>query len=175
MDISKDMWKISSELEDINNLGNYSVKDFIDALSHKVSQIHFFYNTIMKQANNDENKAIYHLKNEPKEHQTIYVALGRGYPKELHDWHFCYVFRKIGIKYLVVPVTSIKEDSPEANPEFEMDIDVVNNDRCRMHLDETRVIDIMRINERRGYFDVATSRKDINNFFAKLLDKNEEE
>ena len=37
------------------------------------------------------------------------------------DGHWCYVLKDFGSKMLVIPCTSIKEDSPEAT-EYELDI-----------------------------------------------------
>ena len=57
-----------------------------------------------------------------------------GYPKETFDDHWCYILKDYGTKYLIIPTTSIKVDSGECNPLYEMDIiDKTPVGRSRLH------------------------------------------
>lgn len=70
----------------------------------------------------------------PREGQIAYINLRRGYPKETFDDHWCYILKDYGTKYLIIPTTSIKVDSGECNPLYEMDIiDKTLVGRSRLH------------------------------------------
>lgn len=175
MNIYKKMWEISSKLEKMTDSGNYDVEIFIKQLEFQVNQLSFFYDNLVPKQGNNVSKTFYNLKTRPNEHQLIYVNLTRGFPKELYDAHYCYLLKDCGCKFIVVPTTSLKEDSPPCNEEFEMDIDIKNGNKCRLNVDDIRVIDFMRIVEYKGYSDVLTDREDIisfvNNFFKDKVDK----
>ena len=74
---------------------------------------------------------------------------------------FSYVVKNNGQKLTVIPLTSIKEDSGPAKESFEMDIDEGNGKKGRMHFDEMRSIDKMRVIEKKGYREVFTPREKI--------------
>ena len=38
-----------------------------------------------------------------------YFNIGRGFPKELMDGHWCYILKDLGYKALVIPSTSINQ------------------------------------------------------------------
>ena len=99
------------------------------------------------------------------EHKLIYINLGRGFPKELMDGHWCYVLKDYGCKLLVIPSTSIKNDS-KFNSEYDMDIfseDVEKEEviKSRLCITDMRTIDIQRIDKRKKYKKVITKRKEI--------------
>jgi hypothetical protein len=174
MDIYKKMWEISTKLEKMRNNDNYDVENFIQQLEFQINQLSFFYDSLVPKQNNDTGKTFFNLKSRPKEHQLIYANLTRGFPKELYDAHYCYLLKDCGCKFIVIPTTSLKLTSPPCNELFELDIDVKYGDRCRLNIDDIRVIDFMRIVEYKGYSDVLTNRKDIlsfvNSFFKDKVD-----
>lgn len=143
----------------------------ISAWKHQLTASNFFYGALVnKEVNHDANKTYYSLKSEPKEHQLVYTQIGRGYSKELYAPHWCYVLKHCGTKLIVIPVTSIKPDSRTATIPYEYDIEEDNNIKARMHFDDIRYIDKMRILEYKGYISILTSRaeieKAINIFFS---------
>ena len=101
------------------------------------------------------------MKVNPAVHQLVYVHLGGGYAKEMRGPHWCYVVKNNGQKLTVIPLTSIKEDSGPAKEPFEKDIDEGNGKKGRMHFDEMRSIDKMRVIEKKGYREVFTPREKI--------------
>lgn len=155
--------------------GNYDVEGFINHLDFQINQLSFFYDKLVPKQSKDPGKTFYELKPRPKEHQLIYVNLTREFPKELYDPHYCYVLKDCGCKFIVVPTTSIKENSPKCNEKYELDIEIVGGNPCRLNIDDIRVIDFMRIVAYKGYSDVATERKMIlnfvNEFFVDTIDK----
>ena len=91
------------------------------------------------------------------------------------DGHWCYVLKDMGYKMLVVPCTSIKKDSTPANPIFEKDIKIKTDTHithCRIQLSDIRSVDIQRLDLRKSFYQVLTSREDIIEFIEKnLFDK----
>lgn len=80
----------------------------------------------------------------------------------------------------MIPVTSIKSDSSTPVVPYEYDIEEDGGIKGRMHLDDMRCIDKMRIIEKKGYISVITKRDDIEtaveNFFgftSKTIDDEE--
>lgn len=171
MSIYKTMWELSNKLEKMQNNGNYDIDTFINQLKFQIEQLSFFYDNLVPKQNNNPGKTFYNLKKRPSEHQLIYVNLTRGFPKELHDAHYCYVLRDCGSKFIIIPTTSLKLESPSCNPEYELDIEIKDGDTCRMNIDDIRVIDFMRIVEYKGYQDVLTNRENILKFVCKFFTK----
>ena len=79
---------------------------------------------------------------------------------------------------LVIPCTSIKEDSPEASF-YELDIDVRIRRyyiKSRMQLSDMRCVDIQRLDLRKRFCNVVTSREEIEHFIKENVfgeDENE--
>ena len=101
--------------------------------------------------------------------------IGRGFPKELMYGDWCYVLKDMGYKMLVLPCTSIKEDSTPANPSFEKDITIKTDKHityCRIQLSDIRSIDIQRLDLRKPFYQVLTDQEEILEFVEKnLFDK----
>lgn len=181
LNIYKEFWSLAKQAEDLAHTQNYDVDMLIDSWKHQLTASNFFYGTLVnKEPTHDANKVYYSLKHEPKEHELVYAQIGRGYSKELFDPHWCYVLKHCGTKLIVIPVTSIKPDSGSPVIPYEYDIIEDGNNMARMHFDDIRCIDKMRIIERRGYISVTTSREDVecavNNFWGfnkKSLDAEE--
>ena len=93
--------------------------------------------------------------------QLIYCQIGRGYSKELFDPHWCYVLKHCGTKLIVVPGTSIKQDSGTLTVPYEYDIEEDSHIKARMHFDDIRCVDKMRILEKKGYINIITPRIEI--------------
>ena len=165
LNIYKEFWELANQANDLAQTGNYDVDMLISSWKHQLTASNFFYGTLVnKEPNHDANKVYYSLKHEPKEHELVYAQIGRGYSKELFDPHWCYVLKHCGTKLIVIPVTSIKSDSGIANAPYEYDITESDGTKARLHIDDIRCIDKMRVIEKKGYLSITTSRKDIENF-----------
>lgn len=160
--VYKEFWQLANQGQNLAETENYDVDMLISAWKHQLTESNFFYGKLVKkEPNQDANKTYFSLKKEPKEHQLVYTQIGRGYPKELFDPHWCYVLKHCGTKLIVIPVTSIKPDSSNPVVPYEYDIEEDSGIKARMHLDDMRCIDKMRIIEKRGYISVITKREDI--------------
>lgn len=164
LNIYKEFWGLANMANDLAQTGNYDVDMLISAWKHQLTASNFFYGTLVnKEPNHNANNTYYSLKTEPKEHQLVYCQIGRGYSKELFDPHWCYVLKHCGTKLVVIPVTSIKPDSGTLTVPYEYDIEEDGNIKARMHFDDIRCIDKMRILEKKGYINIITSRTNIEN------------
>jgi len=164
------MWSLSSKVESLANTGRYDVDELLNALHLQLDQLNFFYDILVsKEPEQDPNKTYYSLYPNPKEHQLIYVALGRGYPKELFDVHWCYVLRHCGTKLLVIPTTSLKPSSSIIKKDYFFDILEDSGNTCRLRFNEIRVIDKMRVVKHKKYKEVITDRNEIESALGKYL------
>lgn len=137
----------------------------VDEIDKWLTSLSFFYNNLVKDGQNPSD-VVYNINpaKRPKEGQIAYISLRRGYPKETHDDHWCYILKDFGTKFLIIPSTSIKPDSKPCHPLFEMDIlDNTPAGKSRLQFTDMRSIDAMRINQsiNPNFYDVITERKDI--------------
>lgn len=167
--IYKIMWGICRQMEILQSTDRYDVDALLYSLSYQMKQLNYFYKDLIdKQGSNDANKTYYNLRPAPSEHQLIYVSLCRGFPKELYDGHWCYLLKNCGTKFLVIPVTSIKETSSAENQSYYYDIVEEDDSIARLRFDEMRTVDKMRvITKDKQYRNIKTERAVIE---KKLMD-----
>lgn len=167
--IYKIMLGICRQMENLQSTNRYDVDALLYSLSYQMKQLNYFYKDLIdKQGSGDANKTYYNLRPAPSEHQLIYVSLCRGFPKELYDGHWCYLLKNCGTKFLVIPVTSIKETSSSEEQSYYFDITEEDNSVVRLRFDEMRTIDKMRvITKDKSYRNIKTGRTDIE---QKLMD-----
>jgi hypothetical protein len=185
--VQKKMLEIANQLNNIRNLPyddktrkNYDKKGFIYDIEYTIGQLKYFFDTTVPSQTGVPNTSYYYLKQlDPKEHQIAYVNLTRGFPKELFGGHYCYILRKFKDKYIVIPTTSV-EDETDIRHDFEIDIKIknfINNKITRLNVSNIRAIDIQRIyqgntnlfEKEKGIFDVITDRSLIINEVSKIL------
>lgn len=171
MSFSDDMKEAKATLEKIKK---YDVKGFARELKYWIRELHFFYNIIVPNEKNDPSTCFYKIKpaNRPTKGQIAYFNLRRGYPKELYGGHYCYIIKDFGSKYLVIPTTSVKENSSPPNSKIEIDIkikDFKNNKVSRLHLSDMRTIDIQRINEQKDIFEIKENPSYLNQKIIAIL------
>ncbi len=152
--------QLESYLEKLKKSGKYDADVYLRSLLQQTSQLHFYYCHLLKKR--DEREVFYNIRRRPKEHQLAYFNIGRGYPKELCDGHWCYVVKDFGIKMFIIPCTSIKDAGHPGNFELEINIQEFKNaTRLRMQLGDARVVDIQRLDQRKEFVEVCDSRESI--------------
>lgn len=170
MSTQNNLVEMNKALKNLEESGIYDVEKYSYALLHQTSQLEYFYCHLVKDGDCDET--YYHVHKRPHVHQLAYFNIGRGFPKELMDGHWCYVLKDMGYKMLVIPCTSIKEDSTEVNPMYEKDISIKTRKhitQSRIQLSDIRSIDIQRLDLRKNFCDVLTPREEIVEFVHKNL------
>ena len=170
MSLQSNLMEMSKSLMKLQESGKYDVEKYSYALLHQTSQLEYFYCQLVKDGDCDQT--YYHVNRRPKVHELAYFNIGRGFPKELMDGHWCYILKDMGYKMLVIPCTSIKKDSSEANPLFEKDIQI-NTDKtitkCRIQLSDIRSVDIQRLDLRKPIYSVLSDFDDIKQFVRENL------
>ncbi len=169
MSIQTDLKVIEQSLNKLSKTGIYDVEKFGYSLVHLTSQLEYFYCNLVKAGSCSDN-TYYRINKRPKEHQLAYFNIGRGFPKELMDGHWCYIVKDLGYKMLVIPCTSIKTGI--CNPEFEKDIKIkMGNEytKSRIQLSDIRAIDMQRLDLRKDFCQVITSHDEILQFIKKSL------
>lgn len=151
---------IEKELVKLKGYG-YSVETLQESWYHQVCQLNYFYG-LCERLNRHPDDMIYQLKQTPKKHQLAYFNIGRGFPKELMDGHWCYILKIIGCKAIVVPTTSLKK---ETNNTYRKTIKSISHDKrtylSSMSFSELRTIDLQRLDVRKTFLDVTTPRDEI--------------
>ncbi len=161
MSVNKDLYEISKSLANIKETGMYDVEKYCCSLLHLTSQLEYFYCHLVPKGSGDSTNTYYRIHQRPKEHQMAYFNIGRGFPKELMDGHWCYVLKDLGYKALVIPSTSIKNYSKPCHPQFEMDIEIDYEGKklhSRVQLSDIRSVDFQRLDLRKPFCNVYTSR-----------------
>lgn len=170
MSVHDNLVEISKSLENLEETGIYDVEKYSCSLKHLTNQLEYFYCHLVKEQGKDIENTFYHLRLRPKIHQLAYFNIGRGFPKELMDGHWCYVLKDMGYKMLIIPCTSLK--GTNCNPGFELDIDVIMGNvktRSRLQLSEIRCVDMQRLDLRKSFCNVITSRSEIVNYVEEHL------
>ena len=155
MSVKSNLREISKSLENLEKTGIYDVEKYSHSLLHLTSQLEYFW-----------------IAHRPKVHQLAYFNIGRGFPKELMDGHWCYILKDMGYKMLVVPCTSLKGTA--CNPEYEMDIKIKMGKQIsnsRIQLSDLRTVDNQRLDLRKPFCDVLTDEKEIKSFIEEHLFK----
>lgn len=163
--------KLKENIKKLSSLKNYDYEKFLYSMIHLTSQLNYFYENLAGNGPTDD--VFYSRDTKNLEHKLIYINLGRGFPKEIMDGHWCYVLKDYRCKILVIPTTSIKKDSKF---DYEYDLDIVSKDieerkviKSRLCITEIRTVDIQRIDKRKKFKDVLTSRVEIVRFVKKRI------
>ncbi len=134
---------------------NYDTEKLSYSLLNQLKQLDFFYCKISKNNNVPRSK----IKKRPRQGMIAYFNLGRGFPMELMDGHWCYILKDFGSKVMVIPCTSIKNKEATF---FEMDIQNYNKNEerfSRLQFTDIRTIDILRIDKRKDFYYVSDENK----------------
>ncbi len=172
MSVKSNLREISKSLENLEKTGIYDVEKYSHSLLHLTSQLEYFYCHLVKDSGGDSDNTYYRIAHRPKVHQLAYFNIGRGFPKELMDGHWCYILKDMGYKMLVVPCTSLKGTA--CNPEYEMDIKIKMGKQIsnsRIQLSDLRTVDNQRLDLRKPFCDVLTDEKEIKSFIEEHLFK----
>lgn len=173
MSVQNNLLEIEKSLERLSKSGVYDVEKYSHSLMHLTSQLEYFYCRLVKDGGGNSDTTYYRVNKRPKVHQLAYFNIGRGFPKELMDGHWCYILKDLGYKMLVIPCTSIK--GTPCNPEFEMDIKIKiggKSSESRIQLSDIRSIDMQRLDLRKEFCEVVTDQKDVLEFVeSNLLQK----
>lgn len=170
MSIQSNLVEIEKSLEKLEETGIYDVEKYSHSLLHLTSQLEYFYCHLVKEGNGSSDNTFYRIGKRPKVHQLAYFNIGRGFPKELMDGHWCYILKDLGYKMLVIPCTSLK--GTKCNPDFEMDIKIKmgsETSMSRIQLSDIRSIDMQRLDLRKPFCEVLTDHRDVLAFVGKNL------
>lgn len=170
MSIEKKMENVAKQIEGLKNDPNKS--GLVYDIEQWIGGLEYFYNNLVPRQGGDPSKTFYQPKKAPKVHQIAYFNLRRGYPKELFGGHWCYVLKNYKSKYLVVPTTSVKKDSTDLNPNFEIDIEVdgfMNELVTRLQVTDIRTLDVQRLYDKKGFYEVTTDREIVLDKLSKII------
>lgn len=150
--------ELTRELEELSLADNYNLDTYITSLIHQTSQLNYFYNNLAN--GKDIDSTFYRIPKRPKVHQLAYFNIGRGFPKELMDGHWCYVLKDYGYKMLVIPCTSKRKD--DYNDQFNIVIDVLKNGiktQSVLSVTDIRCVDVQRLDIRKEFITVLENEE----------------
>ena len=161
MDISEKMSEIAKKLK---NIKNYDSDVFVLSLENTINCLEHFYNVIAKSSKNKKEASEIRFdlprNNCPKVGQIAYFNLGRAYPKELEDGHWCYILKDCGSHFVVIPTSSIKtEEYAVKDSEIKIMIkDFKEGGDSRLRVEHIRAVDKMRFYKKKKIYDVITDQ-----------------
>lgn len=142
------------------------------SLKAQLNQINYFFGRLVpQQKSKNPSLTFFNPKPCPAVNQMAYFSLGYGYPKEMFGGHFCYILKDLKTKFLVIPSTSVKNDSSEKG-DYEIEIIIKNfenNMRTRLQLSDMRTVDKLRFNGKEKIYDVETDTNIIKKEMNKIL------
>lgn len=167
---------MNESIKILEKIKNYDSEGFANQLKYWLMELEFFYNKIVPNQTANPSTSFYEITPSirPKEGQVAFFNLRRGYPKEIYDGHYSYILKDFGLKYLIIPTTSVKDKST-ANPDYEYDIKMRNFKNeltTRLQVSDIRSIDIQRFNEKRPVYDVLTDKQLIIKEIQRILSFN---
>ena len=152
MSVEYNMDEMKKSLKNLKKTECYDVEKYTYSLLHQTRQLEYFYCQLVEEENPEPDQTYYHVSRRPMVHQMAYL-------------------KDFGSKMLVIPCTSIKEDSPEAT-EYELDIRAKIRKypiRSRMQLSDMRVVDLQRLDIRKRFCNVITDKKEIENHIKHII------
>lgn len=171
--LNEELNEFIDNIKKMENVANYDLTTLVRSYNHQIANLYYFYQVICKNKKQPDEIIIRHPIY--KEHTLVYVNLGRGFPKELMDGHWCYILKIIGkAKALIIPTTSPKSEIETTNP-FQCDIESICLETkrtiiSRLKFSDMRTIDLQRIYSSKGVFVVKTDREYILEYCRKLVD-----
>lgn len=171
LDFEQSLFDLSLVLRELKKSPYYDVNRYLYSLNHQSSQLLYFYKNLCEDLGRLPSNTFYYLPKEIKEHTIVYVNLGRGFPKELMDGHWCYIHKIEGPKIFIIPTTSIKVDSGDCC-DLEYDIPVLFGERrtySRLNLSEMRWVDSQRVDFRKSVVKPLASRNEIKGLIHSVI------
>lgn len=170
MTVEDNIKEMQKSLKCLERTKIYDVEKYTCSLLHQTKQLEYFYCHLVKDHESKCDDTFYYVGHRPKENQLAYFNIGRGFPKELMDGHWCYILKDFGYKMVVIPCTSIKDD--KCNNDFEKDITVImynHKTKSRLQISDIRTVDIQRLDLRKPFCQVLTDQDQIMEFVKNKL------
>ena len=105
LDIEIDL--LVKNIKKMENIELYDLINLIKSYNYQLISLQYFYENV-------NNKNILSKQQKIKKHTLMYVNLGRGFPKEFMDGHWCYIVKIMGSsKALIIPASSILSFYPD--------------------------------------------------------------
>lgn len=93
MSVEYNMDEMKKSLKNLKETECYDVEKYTYSLLHQTRQLEYFYCQLVEEENPEPDQTYYHVSRRPMVHQMAYFNIGRGFPKELMDGHWCYVLK----------------------------------------------------------------------------------
>ena len=176
-ELDKELDNFLLNVDKMKHVEVYDLVNLIRSYNHHINELYYYY----KLAKKDTDKKNFIIKYPYfiKEHTLIYVNLGRGFPKELMDGHWCYVIKNFGnFKALVIPTSSIKKSEDEiikCKTNYVIESYCYKNNmnfKSKLNFLELRIVDLQRVYFKKGYRFVKTPREEIVKRLYEIIGQN---
>ncbi|MFQ9766268.1 MAG: hypothetical protein ACLRYM_06125 [Thomasclavelia ramosa] len=167
--LDKDMEYLVENIKKLKKIEMYNIDNLIKSYNHQLASLIFFYNI----ANKNHNKYFILKHRNIEVHTLMYVNLGRGFPKEFMDGHWCYIVKKLGdSKVLIIPTASLKGNDKEGYLQRIIKSYNPKNKKIifsKLKYSDIRAVDIQRLYFSKGVCYVKTPRKEIMKHLNKII------
>lgn len=147
----------------IGKLRNFDLESFYYNFNRLVYTLEFYHNSMGKKATTPkELSAIqYDIPKEsiPTEGQVAYFYIETSYPKEIYNSHWCLILKNLGSLLVVIPLTSIKEDSNPVDRKREIIVKIKDfeEDGCsKLKINQIFSAGLMRLDRTKKIYDLQT-------------------
>ena len=161
----------------IDRLKNFDLESFYYNFNRLVYMLERYHNSIGKNAKTVKELSAIQIdipkSNMPKEGQVAYFYIETSYPKEIYNSHWCLVLKDLGSLLVVIPLTSIKQDSNPVDKEREMTVKIKDfeEDGCsKLKINQIFSAGLMRLDQSKKIYDLQTDFSYVKQIIKNILD-----
>lgn len=160
-ELDKEVSVLLANIRKMKKIKIYNITNLIKSYNHQLSSLYYFYSL----ANMKHDQYIVLKQKRVKMHTLMYINLGRGFPKEFMDGHWCYIVKIFGnTKALVIPTASLKGNDKLGYLQGiikSYNLETKKIMFSKLKYAELRSVDLQRIYYSKGIYKVKTPRKEI--------------
>lgn len=161
----------------VDKLKNFDIESFYYNFNRLVYTLEKYHNSIGKNAQTPKDLSAIQIsipkRNMPKEGQVAYFYIETSYPKEIYNSHWCLVLKDLGSLLVVIPLTSIKQDSNPVDKEREMIVKIKDfeEEGCsKLKINQIFSAGLMRLDQSRIIYDLQTDFSYVKQNIKNILD-----
>ena len=177
MDRTELLKRLHGLVDRVDKLKNFDIESFYYNFNRLVYTLEFYHNSMGKKAKTPKDLSAIQYdvpKNKmPKEGQVAYFYIETSYPKEIYNSHWCLVLKDLGSLLVVVPLTSIKQDSNPVDKEREMIVKIKDfeEDGCsKLKVNQIFSAGLMRLDQSKKIYDLQTDFSYVKQRIKNILD-----
>ena len=161
----------------IVKLKNFDLESFYYNFNRLIYSLERYHNSIGKNAGTIKELSAIQIdipkRNMPKEGQVAYFYIETSYPKEIYNSHWCLVLKDLGSLLVVIPLTSIKQDSNPVDKQREMIVKIKDfeEEGCsKLKINQIFSAGLLRLDQSKKIYDLQTDFSYVKQNIKNILD-----